>query len=749
MTARRTVVRARILAGVTAAALGLAGLAVATPAAAAPIECEVTTAAGDNSAGSLGDCINQTNANAGADTIVFDLVAMGSDTITLTADLPVILEDVTITGPGSGDLTISSAIGGLFEVSISADAAEITGLNLLSTVDFGIEVGDDVFFTGADLTIDAVGRDVTCQGCSLDLSNSTFIGAQYGVYWYGDDADDQATLTGVNGDQNSIAGAYLLANDGSTATINNSGFDLNTLYGVLASGVNGGHLDFNGADAFDNGSTGLYIATSDTATADITDSFLESNPLGLYLSTTGDSVVTGTGNTVEGAGNATPDTGIGILAADASQVTLTGSLVRLNDTGLSLNSNALASITFDGETHVTENTSLTTSGGGVVIAGGQSTVLFDGALFDFNNGANGAGLMIQTVLGAAVVTIQNSTIDNNTAINSGGGLAVMDLDGSGGSVALTDSFVRGNTANAGNGGGVYLPNIGGGANTSGGVSIVRTTIDDNDAPGSDAAGGGIYAAGLEQANSHPGAIFSLIESTVSRNTAMDGGGGGLWIQGYPGPSVTLIESSTISGNEVAGVASGLWFGGTTGDGDEPITTLRLLHSTVADNFSSGDYESIRIFDTEVELAYTIVTTRDGNADVALAGPGDDSAVDAIYSTFQFLPPVLEPLFAGDHVRFGIDPKLGPLQNNGGPTETHYLLAGSPAIDTGDPAFTPPPATDQRGDPRVVNIIDIGAVEIAAALPATGGELNAGWAVLAILLLAAGAAAIGIRRFVLR
>ncbi len=40
--------------------------------------------------------------------------------------------------------------------------------------------------------------------------------------------------------------------------------------------------------------------------------------------------------------------------------------------------------------------------------------------------------------------------------------------------------------------------------------------------------------------------------------------------------------------------------------------------------------------------------------------------------------------------------LGPLQNNGGPTFTHELLTGSPAIDTGNPSFTPPPANDQRG-----------------------------------------------------
>jgi hypothetical protein len=42
----------------------------------------------------------------------------------------------------------------------------------------------------------------------------------------------------------------------------------------------------------------------------------------------------------------------------------------------------------------------------------------------------------------------------------------------------------------------------------------------------------------------------------------------------------------------------------------------------------------------------------------------------------------------------LDARLGPLANNGGPTQTHALLAGSPAIDTGDDAGAP--AFDQRG-----------------------------------------------------
>jgi hypothetical protein len=66
---------------------------------------------------------------------------------------------------------------------------------------------------------------------------------------------------------------------------------------------------------------------------------------------------------------------------------------------------------------------------------------------------------------------------------------------------------------------------------------------------------------------------------------------------------------------------------------------------------------------------------------------------------------------GDQIN--TDPLLGPLQDNGGPTLTHLPLPGSPAIDAGDPNFTPPPFRDQRG-PCFYRVwsrrIDVGSVE---------------------------------------
>jgi len=72
------------------------------------------------------------------------------------------------------------------------------------------------------------------------------------------------------------------------------------------------------------------------------------------------------------------------------------------------------------------------------------------------------------------------------------------------------------------------------------------------------------------------------------------------------------------------------------------------------------------------------------------------------------------LLTGPGDQINTDPMLGALQDNGGPTFTHALLPGSPAINAGDPTFTPPPFYDQRGPGfrRVRNgRIDIGSFEV--------------------------------------
>ena len=73
--------------------------------------------------------------------------------------------------------------------------------------------------------------------------------------------------------------------------------------------------------------------------------------------------------------------------------------------------------------------------------------------------------------------------------------------------------------------------------------------------------------------------------------------------------------------------------------------------------------------------------------------------------------------SGDQIN--ANPQLDPLQDNGGPTFTRRLVTGSPAINAGDPNFTPPPLYDQRGpgyDRVVGGRIDIGSFELQPEHP---------------------------------
>lgn len=94
---------------------------------------------------------------------------------------------------------------------------------------------------------------------------------------------------------------------------------------------------------------------------------------------------------------------------------------------------------------------------------------------------------------------------------------------------------------------------------------------------------------------------------------------------------------------------------------------------------------------------------------------------------------------------GVDPLLGPLQNNGGPTETHALLTGSPAIDAVT-SGCPPPATDQRGIARAQGpACDIGAYEVEVQAAAASIHTLSEWAQIGMAGLLVGGGLLAIRR----
>jgi len=291
--------------------------------------------------------------------------------------------------------------------------------------------------------------------------------------------------------------------------------------------------------------------------------------------------------------------------------------------------------------------------------------------------ANDGDTIDATGISGAISLISGELLVNKSVTINGAGADVLAVDGNaagrvffitlGETVTISGFTIR--NGHAGNAGGgidnedgstVTVTNctlsgnsagLGGGMFNGGPLTIGSTTINDNSA----ANGGGIYNSG--------GGTTTITNSTVSGNTA--GSGGGIFNIG-----MLAITSSTLSNNS-ASLGGGVF-----------NTETFQIGDTILNMGASG--ANIANFGTVTSLGYNLSSDDGGGV---LTGPGD---------------------------QINTNPLLGPLQNNGGPTFTHALLPGSPAIDAGDPNFTPPPSFDQRGPgfDRVVNgRIDKGSFEV--------------------------------------
>jgi len=231
-------------------------------------------------------------------------------------------------------------------------------------------------------------------------------------------------------------------------------------------------------------------------------------------------------------------------------------------------------------------------------------------------------------------------------------------------------------------------------NASGGVAtIVDSTIANNSALGQ---GGGIY---------NDNATLIVLGSTFHGNTA--GQGGAIWTN-----RSLDISNSTVSSNSTAD--SGAIFSG-------GIATVSILNSTITNNSTGIKHDGTGTF----SITNSVVA---GNAsDFSGSGTftsGGYNLIGDVGSAVGFVWGV-----NGDQVGSAatpIDPLLGPLQDNGGPTLTHMILAGSPLINAGDPSFSSPPDFDQREATfsRVTfGQIDNGAVELNAASTAVDADFD--------------------------
>lgn len=311
------------------------------------------------------------------------------------------------------------------------------------------------------------------------------------------------------------------------------------------------------------------------------------------------------------------------------------------------------------------------NGGGIYNNGANATVEITNSMVNNNGVGQLPGGSGQTfgygggIWNSGVATIAGSTVNGNVAGHGGG------IENSG-TLSITGSTVNNNTV----GGQVDKKEWGegGGIDSSSTLTITNTTLNGNFAF---IAGGALNGNGM------------IANSTISGNQSHNGGG----IYGSP-----TITNSTISTNSAVFQGQG---GGFFGGGI-------ILHCTIAGNNADNFGGGIVVFGS-LAIGNTILKTGTSGANIEILG---GSTVTS--NGYNISNDNAGGFLTGPGDQINTDPILGPLQDNGGPTFTHALLPGSPAIDTGDPNFTPPPFFDQRGPgfDRVVNgRIDKGSFEV--------------------------------------
>jgi len=281
-----------------------------------------------------------------------------------------------------------------------------------------------------------------------------------------------------------------------------------------------------------------------------------------------------------------------------------------------------------------------------IVGSGAPTTIIDGG---------GVNRVVNISRSGSHVTLSKLTIRNGRArygggINNGGTLTINNSTVSGSGMGTIFSFGGG----IWNGGTLTISNstisgnvsfYGGGIFNSGTLTISNSTLSGN----SGSFGGGIRNQGK----------LTISNSTLAQNSAgLIGGHGGAGggIENYAG--TVTISNSSLSGN------SGISAGGIENDKG----TATLQNSIVANSTSGGN-----CYGTMISDGYNL--SSDNTCEFSNSGDLNNT-----------------------------DPKLGALQDNGGPTQTMALLPGSPAIDAGNPAGCTNGQghllkTDQRGMPR--------------------------------------------------
>jgi predicted outer membrane repeat protein len=271
----------------------------------------------------------------------------------------------------------------------------------------------------------------------------------------------------------------------------------------------------------------------------------------------------------------------------------------------------------------------------------------------------------------------DSTLSGNLASFRGGGLLNFR------SATVAGSTFSGNSAGSDSGGGIYSEGSFSGSAT---LSVTASTFQGNS---SAFFGGGVFSGSQNTA--------TVATSKFSGNSSLLGGG----IANFGTASLSVVNS-TFSGNSAVFAGGGMYNASFDGSASLAVTSSTISGNSSANGGGIFNFDAATIRNTIVAL-----NTGDFGPDVSgiftssgfnLIGIGDGST--GFTATGDQVGTAASP----------IDPVLGPLADNGGPTETMALLPGSPALNAGDPALAG--TTDRRGVLRPQGPgVDIGAFEL--------------------------------------
>ena len=353
-----------------------------------------------------------------------------------------------------------------------------------------------------------------------------------------------------------------------------------------------------------------------------------------------------TGN-VAGSAAGTGGAGGAILIDSQDNVTVAGQIGTITNTVMNNNK--------------AESSVANTFGGAVILRAQDATVTFDGCTVT-NNISNATGSSFTGFAGGlynqqAHMIVRNSTVSGNIANSFHGGIRNLASTAAAATLDVINSTISNNTVAGDTGQGGGITNILG-STFDATVNIDHSTISGNTLTGATSIGGGLINTGS------PGgaALMNVTNSTISGNSANDIGG----IYSDGSAATCIIDFSTVANNHATGL---------TGEGGGIYQDTTAGGSTFVSNSISAD------------------NTANASVDV------NDLVSSHDYNHFEDPNP---GFIAGAHDVVGTDPQLGPLANNGGPTLTHQLGAGSVVLNTipnGTNGCGNPINDDQRHQPR--------------------------------------------------